>query len=155
MLGLDITETEKATVRERAWTVGLIPLAKLDEIQAQLEDAAAPFQRHVRGHQKSDGKLDQDAIEACDECGRLLSQSERTLTPTYRELVRWGIRAVDAPGLTLTPEQAPLAGKSYAVLPEETVERLARVARGTLVRDLARAVLAANTLAEREILGFT
>jgi len=146
MLGYDISETTTISIAGAEWTIGLIPLAKYDELADAVEESNRAFARHARTHTRPD--------EACDQCAALLGSAARKLRPTYREAVRWGLRGCDAPGIEVLTESTRLAGKDYPVVPVSMVERLARVAGGALVRRLGIAILDANRLCAKEILGF-
>jgi hypothetical protein len=152
MFGLSLSETTTLPLAGATWTIGLLPLAKHDELTDAVDDANRPFRAHARAHLRADGALDQAAMNACDECTALLATAMRRLRPVYREAVRWGVRGCDA--LAVTTESAELAGRTYPVLAAAIVERLARVGGGSLVQRLGVAVLDANRLDEREVLGF-
>jgi hypothetical protein len=152
MLGLDVSETTTVTLADTAWTLGLLPLAKNEELVDAVDDAHEPFRTHVRTHLRPDETMDNEALANCEECSRLLTDATRQLRPTYREAVRWGLRSCDR--LALETEVVPLVGKAYAVLTADFVQRLSRVGNGRLVQQLAVAVLDANRLNAREVLGF-
>jgi hypothetical protein len=157
MLGLDLAETTTVSIAEATWTIGLLPLLKHEELTDQADDANAAFRLHARTHRRTgeDGKevYDRAAAESCADCTRLYVEATRRLRPMYRETVRWGLKACDR--LTIPePEKVTLAGREYAILPAEFVERLSRVADGAIVQMLADAIWSVNRLNPREVLGF-
>lgn len=165
MIALDVSETTTVVVPKPAkgqppveWTLGLLPLAKYDEFTAASNTLMAPYRRHLLKHfHKPEGaeesKFDADESAACPECDTLRAAPEVAGRALNRQIVQWGLRAVNRPNL-LVFEPAALAGQEYKVLSPACVEQLARLREGGIITALAAHIIRINTLSEDDILGF-
>jgi hypothetical protein len=153
MISVTGNETFEVELFGKKWTGGMIPLIKLDELLDAVNAEQAPFNKHAfEFHLDAEGNVRADA-PACDQCTVLLDASAKALRISHRDAVRWGLKATSAP-IELKTEKVALAGKEYVVLADSVIDTLARVGKGVVVRQIATAILDANQLSPRDVLGF-
>lgn len=160
--GLDPSETTKVTLAGVDWTLGLLPFLRFEELSDQVDDIRRSVRAHAETHRREvegeGGKKESVIVEAdlgaCSTCHDLKRETQRQLRAPMREIVRWGLRGTTAPGVEWTPEKTKLAGHEYEVTPAIVPEQISRIWDGLLVIIVGDAILEANRLSAREVLGF-
>lgn len=136
-------------VRERVvdghtFGVRVIPVGKLDALEAPIVQIVAQASLAVRAEMSDDEK--REALT------KALDPHLAALSEAYAELVRWGIVSMD--GRPIATDSETFAGRTFTVLPRAGVDLLMHVGRGSLVAKLASEVRAANTLTVDDLAGF-
>lgn len=134
-VGIDPSETKEVEAFGETWLVGTVPALKY----VALRDAWSTAYRPIAFASDEE----RDSVRR--------AQLEAVLT-ACSELVRWGVRGVK--GQPPATERVKYGGVDVDVLPARVVDQMLRVSAGLLVDRLATAVISANDLDTKTLLGF-